>query len=235
MINGAIGIALLASAFLHQDTGVEPDPFYGDVVVWDERAEAPETEPPPPWSGTPISDAPSYDPEPFYCRPEAPFPNDDCIPVPDDPEPSAEPEITPGDVERAVKRVGLPRLKTQIQPAGTTLVNLDTIFHTTADPFERTVQVLDSTVELRATPATYTWHHGDGTTQTTNGPGRPYPAMEITHRYDQPGRTHASVDVTYRVTYRIDDGGWEDLDTTITATGPATSLRIREARPVLTR
>ncbi|MCL3836847.1 PKD domain-containing protein [Aeromicrobium duanguangcaii] len=134
----------------------------------------------------------------------------------------------------AVRRVGLPRLSVAVQPAGSTLVNLETIFHTTAAPFERSVPILGSTVDLRATAATYTWHHGDGTTQTTSGPGRPYPALDVIHRYRQPGQVAPRVDVTYAVTYRVDGGAWQDLGTTITARGPATMLRIREARPVLT-
>ncbi|WP_286928347.1 MULTISPECIES: hypothetical protein [Aeromicrobium] len=176
-------------------------------------------------------------PEPFYCRPEAPFPQDDCItrPEPADPTEAPEREVTPGDVVEAVERVGLPRLRVAVQPAGSTLVNLETIFHTSAAPFEETVDILDSTVDLRATPASYTWHHGDGTTQTTTSPGRPYPALDVIHRYRRPGGVRARVDVTYQVTYRIDDGGWQELDATITATGPTTTLRVREARPVLTR
>ncbi|WP_146825233.1 hypothetical protein [Aeromicrobium flavum] len=133
-----------------------------------------------------------------------------------------------------VRRIGLPRLKVAVQPAGSTLVNLETIFHTTAAPIERTVPILGSTVDLRAAPATYTWHHGDGTTQATSRPGRPYPALDVVHRYREPGRVAARVDVTYRVTYRIDGGAWQDLGATITAAGPATTLRVREARPVLT-
>lgn len=212
---------------------VDEDPFHEDsVVVWDEDVAAPKVPPPPQWAVEPAP--PTYEPEPFFCRPEAPFPNDECIPPPEPSEPEDDPELTPGDVEREVKRVGLPRLRVSVQPAGATLVNLETIFHTTAAPFERTVDILDSTVDLRAVPATYTWHHGDGTTQTTTTPGRPYPAMDVIHQYNKPGHVTPRVDVTYRVTYRIDDGDWQALDTTITAPGPATALRIREARPVLT-
>ncbi|MTB87382.1 hypothetical protein H9L21_06505 [Aeromicrobium senzhongii] len=113
-------------------------------------------------------------------------------------------------------------------------MNLETIFHTTAAPFERSVPILGSTVDLRATPATYTWHHGDNTTQTTTRPGRPYPALDVIHRYRRPGQVAPRVDVTYAVAYRVDGGAWQNLGTTITAPGPATTLRIREARPVLT-
>lgn len=176
-----------------------------------------------------------HEPEPLICRVEGPFPNDDDCTMPPEPTEAPEQVVTPGDVLRETKRVGLPRLRVTVQPPGSTLVNLETIFHTTVRPFERSVTVLDSTVLLRATPVTYTWHHGDGTSQVSPEPGRPYPAMDVIHRYRSPGQATPSVDVTYEVTYRIDDGDWHELDTPITATGPTTALRIREARPVLIR
>ncbi len=215
---------------------VEPMPDSPGMVTRGREWQEPRAKPAPiSQPGSPATDPVPVDRSPFlFCRNDRYAEEIECV-MPTDPEPTAEPEVTPGDVERAVKRVGLPRLKAQIQPPGTTLVNLDTIFHTTADPFERTVQILDSTVVLRATPATYTWHHGDGTSQTKTTPGRPYPATDVTHQYRELGRIHASVDVTYSVTYRIDDSDWQELDTTITAAGPPTALRIREARPVLTR
>jgi len=171
----------------------------------------------------------------FRCRPNAPYPGTDisCDP-PSEPAAAPKPSITPGDVEAEAKLIRFPSLRVSVQPAGSTLVNLETIFHTTVTPFARTVDILDSTVALRATPVAYTWHHGDGTTQTTTSPGRPYPAMDVVHRYRKPGHVRPSVDVTYRVTYRIDDGDWESLDTTITAPGPGTALLVRDARPVLT-
>ncbi len=220
---------------LRPDVGESPtDPI---VVIDDFERTAPTVPAPPPaWSQVPVSPPPPpYEPEPFFCRPEAPFPNDECITPPEPSEPVDEVAAPdPGDVEREVKRIGLPRLRVTVQPAGSTLVNLETIFHTTAAPFERTVDILDSTVDLRAEPAAFTWHHGDGSTQTTTSPGRPYPAMDVIHQYKEPGSVTPRVDVTYRVTYRIDDGDWQSLDTTITAPGPGTALRIREARPVLT-
>ncbi|GAA2090537.1 hypothetical protein GCM10009725_29210 [Aeromicrobium tamlense] len=230
--------AMLISTVLAGDPDVGEDPFHDEgVVIWDERETSPRDQVPD-WNIDYRQPPPTeHVPDPFYCRPEAPFPNDDCItrPEPADPTEAPEREVRPGDVVEAIERVGLPRLQVAVQPAGSTLVNLETIFYTSATPFERSVDILDSTVDLRATPAGYTWHHGDGTTQTTSSPGRPYPALDIVHRYREPGRASARVDVTYRVTYRIDDGDWQQLDTTITATGPATTLRIREARPVLTR
>jgi len=219
---------------LQSEPFVDTDPTMDDVLIWDQVTEDP-TIVSPPGHETEIEPEP-MESSPFRCRPNAPYPGTDIsCDTPPEPTETEAPTVTPGDVLEETKRIGLPRLTVTVQPPGTTLVNLDTIFHTTTQPFERTVTILDSTVTLRAQPTTYTWHHGDGTTHTTTTPGRPYPATDITHRYTQPGHTHTHVDATYTVTYRIDNQPWQQLDTTITATGPTTPLRIREAQPVLTR
>jgi hypothetical protein len=90
-------------------------------------------------------------------------------------------------------------------------------------------------VRLDAAPVRYTWVHGDGTTASTSKPGRPYPAKDVTHQYRQPDDDlHARVDTTYRVRYSVDGGGWTTLGETLTAPGPATTLDVDEATPVLT-
>ncbi len=143
--------------------------------------------------------------------------------------------MTPGRVLQAVREIGLPSLRLTVQPGGETLVNLDTILSTSEPDFARSLTLLGSTVDLEASPTSYTWHHGDGTTQTTTIPGAPYPAKDITHRYTRPAKdVRLRVDATYEVRFRIDGGPWQTLADTITATGPATSLDVREARPVLT-
>jgi hypothetical protein len=148
---------------------------------------------------------------------------------------AAVPRVTPGRVLTAVRELGLPRLRVTVQPGGETLVNLDTILHTDEPDFARTVSLLGSRVELEASPTTYTWHHGDGTTQQTSTPGAPYPSKDVVHRYSRPAdRVTLRVDATYEVRFRIDGGPWQTLAETITATGPASTLVVREARPVLT-
>ncbi|MGI9085248.1 MAG: PKD domain-containing protein [Aeromicrobium sp.] len=130
----------------------------------------------------------------------------------------------------------MPALELQIQPDGNTLVNVDTIFYTDATVLRRTVALLGHSVRLEATPVRFTWVHGDGTSASTSKAGRPYPAKDVTHRYEQPGRNlSARVDTTYQVRYSVDGGGWAGLDETLTARGPATTLDVDEAAPVLTR
>ena len=153
--------------------------------------------------------------------------------------PEAEaPEVTPGMVLRALRRLGLPEVEARTQPEGTTLVNFDTIFYAEATTQTRTVTLLGQSVTIEAEPVEFTWHPGDGTTRTTTTPGAPYPATDVTHRYatapdDDPLRPH--VDVTSRARYRLADGPWQPITETVTITGPPGTLRVAEATPALTR
>jgi hypothetical protein len=147
-----------------------------------------------------------------------------------------EPELTPGDVLRAVREIGLPSLQVKVQPGDRTLVNIPTIFYAEPQPFERSVRLLDFDVDLVAEPVSYQWVHGDGTTATTDRPGRPYPAMDVVHRYAKPADdVQARVDVTYRVRFRVDGGPWQTIAQTLLASGPPAQLDVDEAAPVLTR
>jgi hypothetical protein len=144
------------------------------------------------------------------------------------------PTLTPGDVLEATRRIDLPSLQVHVQPEDETLVNFATIFYAEPETFERTVTILGFSVDVRAEPSSYRWVFGDGHVATTEGPGAPYPAKDITHKYgDAHVTVHPRVDVTYEVQYRVDGGEWQSLEETLTAQGPATSLRIREATPVL--
>lgn len=143
--------------------------------------------------------------------------------------------LTEGEILRAVREIGLPSLRVRIQPGERTLVNVETIFYTRPEQFRRRIDLLGFAIDLVAEPVRYDWHHGDGTTAATNKPGRPYPAMDVTYRYLEPADEVApSVDVTYQVRYRIDGGPWATLGQTLQAPGPAASIEVKEAAPVLT-
>lgn len=144
------------------------------------------------------------------------------------------PTVTAAMVEEAVRRMGLPSLPLQVQPAEATLVNFDTIFFAEPVPFDRSVTLVGYDVRVVAEPVSYGWSFGDGSSMTTQVPGAPYPAKDIVHRYDDAHVTvQPSVDVTYQVTYTVDGGGTQQLGTTLTAQGPPTGLRIREAAALL--
>lgn len=156
-----------------------------------------------------------------------------CEPVRGEPRESA--TLTPGEILQAVREIGLPRLDVTIEPGDTTLVNADTNFYTDPEAFARSIDLLGFDVDLQASPVRYTWIHGDGTRHATAKPGRPYPDLDVTHRYREPAEVvRPRVDVTYRVRYRVDGGAWATLGQTLTASGPTTDLAVNEAAPVLT-
>ena len=144
------------------------------------------------------------------------------------------PQMTPALVLNAIRRIGLPELTAQTQPTDKTLVNFATIFYAEPQPFTRSTTLLGQSVDIVATPSQYTWHHGDGTTNTTATPGAPYPSKDITYRYvDAHTTVTPRVDVTYTARFRVNGGPWQYIDETVTTTGPTSDLRISEATAVL--
>ena len=144
------------------------------------------------------------------------------------------PEIGPGDVLTALRRIGLPALEAKTQPADKTLVNFETIFYAEPQTFARTLTLLGQRVEVEATPTAYTWHHGDGTSTQTSTPGARYPAKEVVHEYtDAQVTVSPSVDVTYSARFRVNGSAWQEIPETVTISGPQGSLRIAEATAVL--
>jgi len=132
------------------------------------------------------------------------------------------------------KNVLFPGLSVNVQPTGRTLVNLDTIVYTDESEVSTAqVTLLGFPVDVEATPMSYLWSFGDGTTLTTTTPGKPYPAKEITHKYLKRGSVGLTLTTNYAARFRVTDGAWQYVDGTVPITGPATPLLIREAVPVL--
>lgn len=146
----------------------------------------------------------------------------------------ARPQVTPAMVLRAFRQVPVPTSTSIAQPAGRTLVNFDTIFHTTADPFTRQVTLLGQNVTLDIHATRFDWTWGDGTQSSTTVPGAPYPAKQVVHRYPHAHTTvRHHVTVTWGATYSVGDGPQQDVPGTVTRAGPPTGLRISEATPAL--
>lgn len=134
----------------------------------------------------------------------------------------------------ALRRIGLPSLRARTQPEDKTLVNFATIFYTEPQAFTRTVTLLGQRVQVRATPSTFRWNYGDGSSDSTSTPGAPYPAKDVTHDYvDAHTTVRTSVDVTYTARFRVGNGGWQTIPGAVTIAGPASPLRVSEATAVL--
>ncbi|WP_344219038.1 PKD domain-containing protein [Kribbella sancticallisti] len=131
--------------------------------------------------------------------------------------------------------VAFPKLRATVQPAGRTLVNLDTIVYTDKSTVTtRPVTLLGYPVLVEATPVSYTWHFGDGSPAvTTRSPGKPYPSKEITHKYLKRGSVQVSVTTNYSARFNVAGTGWRNLAGSVPVNGPQTSLLVREAVPVL--
>ena len=154
-----------------------------------------------------------------------------CTPTPGE-DPAA---VVNAAVYQAFREVPLPETVLHIQPPdGTTLVNLETNFFTTAEPFTTTITVLGYTVDLDITPTSYTWDFGDGTTTTTTTPGAPYPHLDITHVYTRTGTYPTRLTTTWSADFRVNNGPWQRVQGTVDMTSPTLDLQVREATPVLT-
>jgi hypothetical protein len=148
--------------------------------------------------------------------------------------PPGTPSVTPRLVARAFQRIPLPAFRAITQPADKTLINFDTIFRVEAAPLDRTVTLLWQRVDLRITPSTFRWVHGDGTTSVTTTPGAAYPAKDVVYRYE---RAHVTVmqhvEIVWTARWSLNGGPFQDVTGTVTTVGPATALRIAEATPAL--
>ncbi|MBV6728146.1 hypothetical protein KWG65_09170 [Nocardioides daeguensis] len=142
---------------------------------------------------------------------------------------------TLADIQKAFAELKLTPGTLVIQPPdGLTLVNFKTNFYTTSTtPITTTVNLLGQQVTLEATPATYTWHFGDGTSTSTTEPGAAYPDLTITHDYRRTGEYGPSLSTTYTGRYRVGEGPWQAIPGTVTIDGPAQPLRAIEAEPKL--
>jgi hypothetical protein len=117
------------------------------------------------------------------------------------------------------------------------LVNLETTFYTTPNDIDRTLAILGYRVDVHLYPVSYAWHWGDGSTQTTDDPGRPYPATGVTHTYanaTDPGQPLSlRVDITYSGRYRVDGSDWTPVPEPITVDGRVRALAVKQASTVL--
>lgn len=145
--------------------------------------------------------------------------------------------ITAGDVLHEFKRYAWPSADFIIEPeADFILVNRNTAARAPDNgPVTKNITLLGEPVTLEATPDTWTWHWGDGSTHITDHPGQPHPHATIHHTWTRADTTAARVDITYTGRYRINNGPWAPLPGTHTVRGPATTLDVIQAAVQLIR
>ena len=126
------------------------------------------------------------------------------------PAPGTPPAVIPGLTLEDFQRLPLPAGTTNVQPDnGYTLINVPTNVYATAEPVVLDTDLLGFAVQVRATPASYTWDFGDATTLgPTDDPGAPYPDLRTTHTYDSAGPYAITLTTTYTGEYSVAGGPW---------------------------
>lgn len=147
----------------------------------------------------------------------------------------APPVLSAGLVATAMRRLEwrAPRLTVQ-PPGGATLVNLPTIvFAGDAQTQTLTTTLLTQVVTIEARPVRYAWDFGDGARLVTAKPGRPYPDLDVAHRYPRPGRFRLTLATSFVGRFRAGDGPWRPIPGQLVLASTPQPLRVVEARPQL--
>lgn len=139
----------------------------------------------------------------------------------------------PAAAARAFQEMRIEPSPVTVQPPdGWTLVNVDTIAYTTAEPRTVSTELFGIPVDIRAVPTNYSWDFGDGSVPlTTSDPGAPYPAHTIAHAYAKQGSATISLTTTWHGQFRIaGDPTWRDVPGEATTASSSDPLEILEAR-----
>lgn len=127
-----------------------------------------------------------------------------------------------------------PRLVPRSQPAGHPLTQLPTIF-ATGQPrtFAQTDSILGFELRLVAR-ARWHWRWGDGSTSDTREPGGSWPNMSLAHTYRQAGSMRATVTTSWDARYSVGGGDLLEVSGRPVSQTAQISLRVTQARAVLT-
>lgn len=146
------------------------------------------------------------------------------------------PGIDPGEairaiVERDFQSVVVLKGVPVVSPAPDTLVNIPTRF-TTASPasYDIPLNILGESVVITATAATWTWHFGDGTSDSTSEAGA---RGRVEHVYRQAASRGAHVVITWTGTFRIAGGPVQQVNGAATTTGEPVPVTVKQARTEL--
>lgn len=126
------------------------------------------------------------------------------------------------------------------EPDNLGVVGLPANFVATAEAHTQSGELFGFPVSVRFTPASFTFHFGDGQSLTSDGGGRSWDDLGVpqftptdtSHTYAERGSYAARVDVAYSA--EIDLGvGWFPISGRLTTTGQDQDIRIYEARTAL--
>ncbi|MCI9889910.1 hypothetical protein JT358_15860 [Micrococcales bacterium 31B] len=117
-------------------------------------------------------------------------------------------------------------------------------YWTDGSPETLTTTRLGQLVQIEATPTTWHFDFGNGTTATSHHPGTPYtkdpqkqppntlPGM-IWNVYHHKGTYHISQTITYTARYRVNGGPWQQVPGTITKPGQSVDMPVKSYTALL--
>jgi hypothetical protein len=149
------------------------------------------------------------------------------------------------DVRDAVRRL-VPAAQIGVAPpGGATLVNIQTLLwvDTPVDRSLGTVQLLGQAVTVEIHLDRVSWTFGDGSSESSATPGKPYRRSEpcstaqcpgyYGHVYRTTGSRRITATTTWTGRYRVGTGGWLAIPGSVTGPATSTQVIVREARGVL--
>lgn len=136
-----------------------------------------------------------------------------------------------------VRRLNLPAGRANVEPSdGHVALNIPTNVYAEAAPVTRQLNLLGFDITVEATPVSYTWEFGDGSTLgPTKDAGAPYPAMTTTHTYGQPGNYGVTLTTAYTARYEVAGLGFQDIAGQVEVRSAAVPLTAHEGSTVLIR
>ncbi len=147
-------------------------------------------------------------------------------------EPVLDPAVAiPALVQREFKSVVVLAGNPDVSPKPDTLVNVATRFRTDAPPsYAIPLTLLNQSVVITARAERYVWHLGDGSIrQSTAANGY------LEHVYERAGTRQAFVVIEWSGTFRVNGGSPQPITGTVTTTGPAVAVEVKQARSELVR
>jgi hypothetical protein len=180
-----------------------------------------------------------------FFPPEIPCPDRDMCSVlspypPADEAPEVEaatPVVTIRDVAHLVPAQG----NAGMEPSGWTVIGLPTNFFADVSPNVVSTTLLGTTADVRFTPVSFVWDHGDGSTLTSSIGGATWADLRVpefsttatSHVYKAPGDYTVTLTVLYSAEYRIGGGDWRALAGTVPSTAPPITATAKQAKTVL--
>lgn len=128
-----------------------------------------------------------------------------------------------------------------MEPNGWMVAGLPTNFYADAAPRVVSTTLLGSPAEVRFTPVSFTWDHGDGASTTSATGGSRWASLSLaefsetatSHVYDRPGDYTITLTILYSAEYRIGGGEWRALAGTVPSTAPPMTASAKAAKTVL--